>query len=218
MLFPLADYFRLKDEEVLNRLRLMKEKPIMFSDSEIVRQVLEGNVNSFESLMLRYKDLVLRIVKKHVPFSEIEEMAQETFIRAYRSLSGFKSKGDFKQWLASIAVRTCYDYWRKVYRNKEITMSSLTERHQKWLEEVISDQPEAPFHEDDVHKEATELLEWAMEKLAPEDRMVLELIYLEGLSGKEAADLLGWSVANIKVRAFRSRNKLKKLLKETIKR
>jgi RNA polymerase sigma-70 factor, ECF subfamily len=196
----------------------MKEKPIMFSDSEIVRQVLEGNVNSFESLMLRYKDLVLRIVKKHVPFSEIEEMAQETFIRAYQSLSGFKSKGDFKQWLASIAVRTCYDYWRKVYRNKEITMSSLTERHQKWLEEVISDQPEAPFHDDDVQKEATELLEWAMEKLAPEDRMVLDLIYFEGLSGKEAAELLGWSVANIKVRAFRSRNKLKKLLKETIKR
>lgn len=190
----------------------------MFSDTEIVRKVLEGNVNSFESLMVRYKDLVLRIVKKHVPYSEIEEMAQETFIRAYQSLSGFKGKGDFKQWLSSIAVRTCYDYWRKVYRNKELSMSSLTERHQKWLEEVISDQQDTPFQENDIQKEATELLDWAMEKLTPEDRMVLELVYLEGLSGKEAADLLGWSVANIKVRAFRSRNKLKKLLKETIKR
>ena len=196
----------------------MKDKPIMFSDSEVIKQVLEGNVNSFETLMLRYKDLVLRIVKKHVPYSETEEMAQETFIRAYQSLSGFKSKGDFKQWLASIAVRTCYDYWRKVYRSKEVSMSSLSERHQKWLEEVISDQPEIPFQEDDVQKEATELLDWAMGKLAPEDRMVLELVYLEGLSGKEAADLLGWSVANVKVRTFRSRNKLKKLLKETIKR
>jgi len=196
----------------------MKDKPIMFSDAEIVLQVLEGNVNSFESLMSRHKDHVLRIVKKHVPYSEVEEMSQETFIRAYQSLSGFKSKGDFKQWLSSIAVRTCYDYWRKAYRNKEVTMSSLTERHQKWLEEVVSDQPETPFHEGDDQKEATELLDWAMGKLTPEDRMVLELIYLEGLSGKEASDLLGWSVANIKVRAFRSRNKLKKILKETIKR
>ena len=196
----------------------MKDKPIMFSDSEVVKQILEGDVNSFESLMSRHKDLVLRIVKKHVPFSEVEEMAQETFIRAYQSLSGFKSKGDFKQWLASITVRTCYDYWRKVYRNKEVTMSSLTEKHQKWLEEVISDQPEAPFDENDLQKEAADLLDWAMERLTPEDRMVIELIYLEGLSGKEAADLLGWSVANIKVRAFRSRNKLKRLLKETIKR
>jgi RNA polymerase sigma-70 factor, ECF subfamily len=196
----------------------MKEKPIMFSDSEIIRQVLEGNINSFESLMLRYKDLVLRIAKKHVPYSEAEEIAQETFIRVYQSLSGFKSRGDFKQWLSSIAIRTCYDYWRKVYRNKEVTMSSLTERQQKWLEEAISDQPEAPAHEEDPQEEATELLDWAMSRLTPEDRMVLELIYLEGLSGKEAADLLGWSVANIKVRAFRSRNKLKKILKENIKR
>ena len=194
----------------------MKEKPIMFSDSEIIRQVLEGNINSFESLMLRYKDLVLRIVKKHVPYAEVEEMAQETFIRAYQALSGFKSKGDFKQWLSSIAVRTCYDYWRKAYRNKEVTMSSLSESHQKWLEEVLSDKSEIPLHEDDVQKEATELLEWAMGKLTPEDRMVLELIYLEGLSGKEAADLMGWSVANIKVRAFRSRKRLQKLLKENI--
>jgi len=192
----------------------MKDKPIMYSDAEIVLQVLEGNVNSFESLMSRYKDLVLRIVKKHVPYSEVEELAQETFIRVYQSLSGFKSKGDFKQWLSSIAVRTCYDYWRKAYRNKEVTMSSLSERHQKWLEEVVSDQMEAPFQENDVQKEATELLDWAMGKLTPEDRMVMELIYLEGMSGKEASDLLGWSVANIKVRAFRSRAKLKKLLKE----
>jgi len=195
----------------------MKETPIMFSDSEIIRQVLEGNVNSFESLMVRYKDLVLRIVKKHVPYSETEEMAQETFIRVYQSLSGFKSRGDFKQWVSSIAVRACYDYWRKVYRNKEVAMSSLTERQQKWLEEVASDQPEIPFQDDDVQKEATELLDWAMERLSPEDRMVLELVYLEGLPGKEVADLLGWSLANVKVRAFRSRNKLKKILQETIK-
>jgi len=196
----------------------MKDKPIMFSDSEIVKQVLEGNVNSFESLMSRHKDLVLRIVKKHVPYSEAEEMAQEAFIRAYQSLSGFKGRGDFRQWLSSIAVRTCYDYWRKAYRNKEISMSSLTEKHQKWLEEVISDQSESPFQEEDGQKEAVELLDRAMNELGAEDRMVVELTYLEGLSGKEAAELLGWSVANVKVRAFRARNKLRKLLKETIKR
>jgi RNA polymerase sigma-70 factor, ECF subfamily len=196
----------------------MKDKPIMFSDSEIIKQVLEGNVNSFESLMLRYKDLVLRIVKKHVPYSEAEEMAQEAFIRVFQSLSGFKGKGDFKQWLSSITVRTCYDYWRKAYRNKEISMSALTEKHQKWLEEVISDQSEAPFQEDEIQKEATELLDWAMNELTAEDRMVVELTYLEGLSGKEAAELLGWSVANVKVRAFRARNKLRNLLNETIKR
>jgi RNA polymerase sigma-70 factor, ECF subfamily len=218
MQVSLADYFWLKEEKIRQRSRLVKDKPIMLSDSEIIKQVLEGNTNSFESLMLRYKELVLRIVKKHVPYSETEEITQETFIRVYQSLSGFRSRGDFKQWVSSIAVRTCYDYWRKIYRNREIAMSSLTEKQQKWLEEVISDQPDAAAPEEDPQKEATELLDWALERLAPEDRMVVELIYLEGLSGKEAADLLGWSVANVKVRAFRSRNKLKKIFKETVKR
>jgi len=196
----------------------MKDKPIMLSDSEIVRQVLEGDVNSFEVLMSRHREIVLRIVKKHVPYSEVEELTQEAFIRAYQSLSGFKSRGDFKQWLSSIAVRACYDYWRKVYRNKEVAMSSLSERHQKWLEDIIVEEPEPPFSEGEDKKEVTELLDWAMARLSPEDRMVVELIYLEGLSGKEAADLLGWSVANVKVRTFRSRNKLRKMLKETINR
>jgi len=60
-------------------------------------------------------------------------------------------------------------------------------------------------------------LEWALGKLAPGERMVLELVYLEGLSGKEAADLLGCSVASVKVRSFRSRKKLEKLISEEMK-
>jgi RNA polymerase sigma-70 factor (ECF subfamily) len=56
------------------------------------------------------------------------------------------------------------------------------------------------------------VLKYALNKLSPEDRMVIELVYLEGLSGKEAAELLGWSLANVKVRLFRSRKKLQKLL------
>ena len=55
-------------------------------------------------------------------------------------------------------------------------------------------------------------MDWALDQLTAKDRMVLELVYLEGLSGKEAAGLLGWSVANVKARSFRSRKKLQKLL------
>jgi RNA polymerase sigma-70 factor (ECF subfamily) len=61
------------------------------------------------------------------------------------------------------------------------------------------------------------LLDWALAKLSPEDRMVIELVYLEELSVKEAADLLGWSAANVKVRSFRSRKKLHSLISGLIK-
>jgi RNA polymerase sigma-70 factor (ECF subfamily) len=190
----------------------MQNDPFMPTDAEIVGQVIDGHVDAFESLLIRYRDLVLRIAKKHVPYNDVEEATQDIFVRVYQSLKTFEGKGEFKQWLASIAVRTCYDYWRKAYRSREIPMSSLTERHQNWLEEVISEESEQSLREKGSQKEARELLDWALGKLSAEDRMVLELVYLEGLSVREAADLLGWSVANVKVRSFRSRKKLQKLL------
>jgi RNA polymerase sigma-70 factor, ECF subfamily len=182
------------------------------SDAEIVRQVLDGNVNAFESVILRHRVLVLRIVKKHVPEDAVEETAQEAFVRAYQSLPTFKGTGVLSQWLSSIVVRTCCDYWRKAYRSREIPMSALTENHSQWLEEVISQRPEQTPNEGEPQKEAGEILNWAFEKLSAGDRMVLELVYLEGLSVQEAAELLGWSKANVKVRSFRARMKLEKIL------
>ena len=91
-------------------------------------------------------------------------------------------------------------------------MSDLTDSHQGWLEKTLSNQSDKSFHEKGREKEAKELLDWALSKLSAEDKMVIELVYLEGLSVKEAARLLGWSVANVKVRSFRSRKKLETLL------
>ena len=190
----------------------MQHDPIKSSDTEIVRRVLNGDVNAFESLLLRYKDTVLRIVKKHVPYNDIEETTHNVFLRAYQSLSSFKGKSGFKQWVSSIAVKTCYDFWRKTYRSREVPMSVLTEKHQNWLEQVITEQSEQAINKKASQNEARELLDWALGRLSAEDRMVMELVYLEGLSGREAADLLGWSVANVKVRCFRSRKKLEKIL------
>ena len=68
------------------------------------------------------------------------------------------------------------------------------------------------YDESNFQEETKELLEWALNQLSPQDRMVTELVYLEGMKGKEAAELLGWSTANVKVRTFRSRRKLRKLL------
>jgi len=91
-------------------------------------------------------------------------------------------------------------------------MSSLTEKHQVWLEEAISVQSSQSFHEQSLQKEAGEILDWALDRLSAADRMVLELVYLEGYSLRESADFLGWSIANVKVRSFRARKKLHKLL------
>ena len=184
------------------------------ADAEIVRRITDGDVNAYEHLVKKYKRYVFKIVNKHIPYEQVEETAQDVFVRAYQSLPNFKKKSSFKQWLAKITVRTCYDFWRKAYRNRELPMSSLTENQKDWLEKVIADQASQSFYEEGAQKEAAEVLNYALDRMSAEDRMVLELIYLEGLSGKEAAALLGWSVANVKIRSFRARKKLHKLLTE----
>lgn len=181
-------------------------------DVEIIERVLGGDVNAFEPLLTKYKGYVLSIVAKHMPYNQVEETAHDVFVRAYQSLPSFNNKSGFKQWLSVIAVRTCYDFWRKHYRSRELPMSSLSENHNDWLEKITSDHSIQSFNIESSQKEARELLDWALDRLSAEDRMVLELVYLEGHTVKEAAELLGWSVANVKVRSFRSRKKLKKLI------
>ena len=174
--------------------------------------MIGGDINAFESILLRHKDHVLDIVRKHVPYHEVEETAHDVFVRAYQSLATFKERSRFKHWLSAIAVRACYDFWRKRYRSKELPMSSLSEEHQEWLEGVMSDRSDQSFDDKVSQEKARELLTWALDRLSPEDRMVLELVYLEGRSGREAADLLGWSVPNVKVRSLRARRKLRHLM------
>ena len=184
------------------------------SDSAIIEQILNGDVNAFDGLLNKYYRHVANVVKNHVPYSDIEEVAQEVFVRVYQSLPTFQNKSTFKHWLSIIAVRTCYDFTCKQYRNREMTMSSLSEQQRDWLETAISDQSQHSFYDSETLKEAKEVLEWALNTLSPEDKIVLELIYFQELSGKEAAELLGWSVPKVKMRSLRARKKLQKLLKK----
>ncbi len=181
-------------------------------DVEIIRQVIDGKVNAFESLVKRHGGFASAIVKRHVPFDDVEDTLQNVFLRAYRSLPTFKNRSSFRQWLSVIAVRTCHDFWRERYKSQEFPMSSLTAEHQAWLGLALANESDISFHERGFQKEAGEILDNALGSLSAGDRMVMELVYLEGHSLKEAAASMGWTVANVKVRLFRSRKKLHTLL------
>lgn len=183
-------------------------------DAHIIAAVLAGDVNQFELLLHRHERAVLAIIKKHIPLEQVEDIAQEVFVRAYRSLGKYKGKGDFKSWLAAISVRTCYDYWRKHYRRKEVSLEGSSEKQRILISQNMAGKAVEDFDRSEHSKEDQELLQWALGQLAPAERMVLELIYFQELSGKEAARLLGWSVANVKVRSYRARKRLRKLLSE----
>lgn len=190
----------------------MKEDSDRFGDIEIVHRVMNGDINAFAYLMTKYKENVVKIVARHLPHQQVEETVHDVFVRAYRSLPNLKNRSEFKQWLATIAIRTCHDFWRTRYRNQELPMSSLTDQHRSWLAQVIATESGEALSEKGRQKEAKELLDWGLARLSADERMVLELVYLEGLSGKEVARRLGLNVASVKVRALRARRKLKKLL------
>ena len=189
----------------------VEERSVYPEDREIIDQIISGNVNAFEHLLKKYQNYVVGIVKRHIPYDEVKDTTQDVFLRAFQSLRTFSGRGGFQKWLSTIALRTCCDFWRKRYKFQPVSMSSLSEDHRAWLEEALSEQSTQSYQEKGAQKEAREILDWALEKLSAEDRMVLELVYLEGHSVKETAALLGWSIANVKVRSFRSRRKLLKL-------
>ncbi len=164
-------------------------------------------------MVARYEGYVFGLVKGHVPAADVEDVAQEAFIRAYRSLPGYGGRGKgFRPWLASITVRACYDHWRRVYRRRETPISHLTEEHDKWLDSALAESSVRILEERGAADQARELLEAGLDRLSAEDRMVMELVYLEGHSGREAAQLLNWSTAKVKVRCFRARRKLETFL------
>ena len=181
-------------------------------DTTVIAQILDGNVDAFEHIVAAHGDRVLSIVRKHVPAGDIEETVQDVFVRAYKSLALYEGTGGLGGWLSSIATAACCDYWRKVYNRREKSLSGLSERHREWLERAVSDQSERSWEVMGRRQEAKEILDWALSHMPAEDRMVVSLVHLEQLSIREAAAMLGWSAAKVKVRAFRARRKLRDLL------
>ncbi|WP_173047734.1 RNA polymerase sigma factor [Nitrospira sp. KM1] len=183
----------------------------MAEDHELLRQIKQGDTERFREVIDRYQQHVGRIVRRRVPADHVEELVHDVFVRAYSGLTQFSEKVSLDHWLAGIAVRTCYDFWR-MQRRREIPVSNLAEDHHRWIERVLSPQSEETFRDEVKHREAQEVLAWALDQLSPENRAVVTLVHLDGYSVREAAALLGWSVVNVKVRSHRARQALRKIL------
>ena len=180
----------------------------MSDDAESIDRVLQGDIDRFADLIARHRHHVLKIVQGHVPSDRVEEVAHDVFVHAYRSLPQYSGQVPFEHWLSRLAVRTCYDFWR-MSRRADVPVSALTEDQAGWLDRALAAESDEQFREEADRRESLEVLEWALAQLSPEHRLVLTLVSLEGRTLREAADLLGWSVVNVKVRCYRARKALR---------
>lgn len=183
------------------------------SDDLIVRSVLDGDTNAFAVLVDRHQAHVARVVAGHVPFDRAQDVAQNTFVNAFKGLSGYKGGSKFPNWLSRIAVRCCYDFWRGQYKTCEMPLS-LSDDSVAFMDSIMADSARTNFEAEADRAEAQEILSWALAQLSAEDRMVITLTALEEKSVAEAAELLGWTRVNVKVRAMRVRKKLRQILEK----
>jgi len=179
------------------------------SDLLLARSILKGDEAAFEGLVERFRIRVSRIIGRFFRRrDEIDDICQEVFIKMYSGLSGYRGEMPLEHWLSRIAVNACYDHLRRRRRRKEESLSAITENPGEFYDRL-----EAPegTNEDYWQKEEARLLaERLLQQLAPADRLVITLMFLEELSVAEIAELTGWSKANVKIRAFRARSRLRK--------
>lgn len=169
------------------------------NDIELISQVLAGNVREFARLVDKYKNLAYTLAFRVVNNREdAEEVMQDSFVKAYRSLKDFRKESKFSTWLFRIVYNTAVSKKRlKKYDNQSIDDISVSK------EIALSREPDNEMLED-----RKALLEKAMQMLTEDDRVLITLYYAEECTVEEINKVTGLSRSNIKVRLFRARKKL----------
>jgi RNA polymerase sigma-70 factor (ECF subfamily) len=184
------------------------------TDAELIAAVLAGDAASFEPLVKKYQPRVFATARHYARReSEVEDIVQEVFVKAFQKLKSFRGDAPFEHWLMRLAVRTCYDFLRAHQRNREIPVTDFSDQESDWLERFAADPAEAK----DAAAGARELVEKLLAQLSPPARLVITLLELEDRSVKEVAALTGWSVPVVKIRAFRARAQMRKWLEKLAK-
>ena len=179
------------------------------SEAELIAAVRSGDSASFEPLVVKYSPRVFATARRYARReSEVEDIVQEVWLKAFDKLKSFRGEAPFEHWLMRMTVRTCYDFLRAHQRNRESAFSELTEPEDDWLERFAV----APESASDSADAAKTLVDRVLEKLSPEARLVITLLEIEDRSVKEIAELTGWSAPLVKVRAFRARSEMRKIL------
>ncbi len=184
------------------------------TDGELIAAVLKGDEASFEPLIQRYQSRVFATARRYARREdEVADIVQEVFIKAYQKLPGFRNEAPFEHWLMRLALRTCYDFLRSHQRNREMNFTDISDEESDWLDKFRAD----PDTARDDAAAAKQLVQRMLEQLSPDARLVIQLLEIEDRSVKEISKLTGWSVPLVKVRAFRARAQMKKILEKLAK-
>jgi RNA polymerase sigma-70 factor (ECF subfamily) len=181
-------------------------------DATLVREAQRGNRAAFESLVRNYDQAVLRLAL-HLTGSEHEaqDVYQEAFLKAYKSIGNFRFECSFYTWIYRIVTNLCLDHLRKRQVRKEDAPVATDEHGEQYdlLDQVPDGRPGANPERELMRREMGTRIGAALEKLTPRERMVFELKHYQGLKLRTVGEVLNTTEETAKNTLFRATQKLR---------
>jgi RNA polymerase sigma-70 factor, ECF subfamily len=185
-------------------------------DAQLVERIKAGDRHAFELLVTKYERRVLRLLSRFIrDQAEMEDVAQETFIKAYRALPQFRGESAFYTWLYRIAVNTAKNYLatqgRRPVNMSQLQSADADEGEFFDADDVVEDTntPDAVLHS----RQVAETVNSAIEALPPDLRTAITLREIEGLSYEEIAEAMNCPIGTVRSRIFRAREAIAERLR-----
>ena len=183
------------------------------TDLQLVKKVQEGNKQAFDLLVLKYQHKVHSLISRFITDnSEIQDVAQETFIKAYRAMNSFRAESAFYTWLYRIAVNTAKNYLVSRSRRPPSVDVDVNESEQYAGSNILIDyeDPQSIFHGDEM----ASLLRSVFASLPEDLRTAISLREFDGLSYDQISSVMGSPIGTVRSRIFRARDAIEKQLRE----
>ena len=178
--------------------------------SALVKAALQHDDEAARELVRQLYPLVAKLVRAYrFRRTSEEDLTQMIFIKVFQKLSQFSGKVPLEHWVSRIAVNTCLNQIESEKVRPELRQADLSEEERAVVENLaVSSEELAP----DKRFASRQLVEHLLAALQPAERLVIDLLYLQGCSVAEIKKVTGWSESLVKIRAFRARDKMKRQL------
>lgn len=184
------------------------------SDAELVESALAGEAQAFEQIVRRYQRLVFNIVYHYLGGrNEVEDLAQEIFLKVYRSLDRFDTSRPLKAWIGRIASNACLDELRRARVRRERSFSDFSEEQEERIRYLYGKSAEGGGLTEEEAEESLSLLQQALDELSAKDRMAFVLREMEEQEYSEIAEAMETSQVAVRIRVSRARKKLQRRIK-----
>jgi RNA polymerase sigma-70 factor (ECF subfamily) len=183
-----------------------------WTDEELVAQSIGGDAESFNELIRRWERPIYALAYRTIGRDEeARDICQETFLRAFRALPGFRGQAKFSSWIYRIALNLCRDWMRRDRRTPVVQAPEDVDM----MELAAGPEPSESIDDLIARKDLTRIVERAMAKLPEEQRTAIVLKEYHGLTFQEIADLVGCPLSTVKTRVYQGLTVLRRELADS---